>query len=323
VEPAPSSPGGTVNHSKAHFVSEGGQSVRFRHKGGNMKKFIGSAGSIAALAAILAAAVAVAVISVTPAAAQGQPRVLVQAAGTGAIGVTIRDVTGEDASKAKMSLPAGVYVDSVREGSPAAKAGFQAGDIVVEFDGERVRSASHFTRLVQESVPNRQVAAVVVRGTSKQTVNVAPEASDVSSFNLGDAKRQLVLRQVPGNLNLNLDRDVLRRVLPVTGATLGVTVTPLSDQLASYFGVKQGVLVSDVTTGSPAAAAGVRAGDVVTAINGQAVTSAAEITRAIRDSRSDTVEISVMRDKKAQTLKATVPTRNTPAGRSGRSGLPV
>jgi serine protease Do len=288
-----------------------------------MKKFIGSAGSIAALAAILAAAVAVAVISVRPAAAQGQPRVIMQAAGTGSIGVTIRDVTGDDASKAKMSSPAGVYVDSVREGSPAAKAGFQAGDIVVDFDGERVRSASHFTRLVQESVPNRQVTAVVVRGTSKQTLNVAPEASNTGSFILGDAKRQLELRQAPGNFNFSLDPDRLRRALPATGATLGVAVTPLSEQLASYFGVKQGVLVSDVTAGSPAAAAGVRAGDVVTAINGQAVTSPAEITRALRDSRSDTVEIAITRDKKSQTLKATVPTGNTPAGRSGRGGLPV
>jgi len=139
-----------------------------------MKRFIGSAGSIAALATVLAAAVAVAVMTVRPAAAQAQPRVFMQVAGTGSIGVTIRDVTGDDASKAKMSQQAGVYVDSVREGSPAARAGFQAGDIVVDFDGERVRSASHFTRLVQESVPNRQVAAVVVRGTSKQTLNVAP-----------------------------------------------------------------------------------------------------------------------------------------------------
>ena len=289
-----------------------------------MKKFIGSASSIAALAAILAAAAIVAVVSARPAAAQGQ-RVFMQAAGTGSLGVTIRDVTSDDASKAKMSLPAGVYVDSVREGSPAAKAGFQAGDIVVDFDGERVRSASHFTRLVQESVPNRQVAAVVVRGTSKQTLNVAPEASGASSFILRNAPQLNVVRPAPPEFNLDLDRGGgnLRFLLPGSGATLGVTVTPLSEQLASYFGVKQGALVSSVTSGSPAATAGVRAGDVVTAINGQAVTSAAEITRALRDSRSETVEISIMRDRKSQTLKATVPTRETPAGRSGRGGLPV
>ena len=59
----------------------------------------------------------------------------------------------------------------------------------------------------------------------------------------------------------------------MTGSTLGVTVSPLTDQLASYFGVKQGVLVSAVTSDSPAAGAGVRAGDVITAVNGQTVSS--------------------------------------------------
>lgn len=282
-----------------------------------MKKFIGSA----VLAAILAVAVAVAVMTVRPAAAQAQPRVIMQGAGTASLGITIRDVTSDDASKARISPPAGVYVDSVREGSPAARAGFQAGDIVIDFDGERLRSASHFMRLVQESVADRQVSAVVVRGTSKQTLNVVPEASSASSFILRNMPQLNV--QGPGPFTLETYRGNLRFALPVTGATLGMTVTPLSDQLASHFGVKQGVLVSNVTSGSAAATAGVRAGDVVTAINGQSVTSAAEITRALRENRSDTVEISVTRDKKSQTLKATVPSRTTPGGRSGRGGLPV
>jgi serine protease Do len=286
-----------------------------------MKKFIGSVGSIAALAAILAVG-AFAVLGARPVAAQAQPRVIMQGAGA-SIGVTIRDVTSDDASKARISPTAGVYVESVRESSPAAKAGFQAGDIVVDFDGERVRSASHFTRLVQESVADRPVAAIVVRGTSKQTLNVVPEASDASAFILRNMPQLNVQRPTPREFNLELDRNNLRFALPATGATLGVTVTSLSEQLAGYFGVKQGALVSNVTSGSPAATAGVRAGDVVTAINGQSVTSAADITRALRESRSETVEISVMRDKKALTLKATVPGRTTPERHSGRGGLPV
>lgn len=285
-----------------------------------MKKFIGGAGPIAALAAVLAAAVtAVAMLAVQPAAAQSQPRVIVQS-GFASIGVSIRDVTSDDAAKAKMTQPAGVYVESVREGRPASRAGLQAGDIVIEFDGERVRGVTHFTRLVQESVPDRQVAAVVVRGTSKQTLNVVPEASGAAGLLSGDGRRLQL--QFPRDFNFNVDPDALR-VLPLRGGSLGVTVSPLSDQLAGYFGVKQGVLVTDVTSGSPAASAGVRAGDVITAINGQAVTSGGEVTRALRENRSESVEISVTRDKKSLSLKASVPQRGVPAGRSGRSGLPV
>jgi len=112
------------------------------------------------------------------------------------------------------------------------------------------------------------------------------------------------------------------RVFPATGNTLGVTVSPLSEQLASYFGVKQGVLVSAVASNSPAAAAGVRAGDVITAINGQSVSSSADITRALRERTGESAEISVTRDKKSLSLKATVPGR-TPRAPSGRGGLPA
>ena len=282
-----------------------------------MKSFIGGA----ALAAVVAAAITAA-MGVQPARAQ-EPRVVVRSLGAASIGVSIRDVTSDDAAKAKQGQPAGVYIETVREGSPAARAGIQANDIVIDFDGERVRSASHFTRLVQESVPNREVTAVVIRGTSKQTLKIAPEAGGLNILSNDDRRqlRDLQLNLPRGNFNLDFDNNGLRRVLPATGVALGVTVSPLSDQLASYFGVTQGVLVNAVTTNSPAAGAGVRAGDVITAVNGQSVSSSADVTRALRQG-NESVEISVTRDKKALSLKATLPGR-TPRVPSGRSGFPV
>jgi S1-C subfamily serine protease len=290
-----------------------------------MKKFIGGAVALVALAAVISAAmIAAAMFSARPVAAQARPNVLVRALGTTSIGVTIRDVTSEDAAKAKMAQAGGVYVESVREGTPAARAGSQSGDIVIDFDGERVRSATHFTRLVQESAPNRQVAAVVVRGTSKQTVNVVPESANrINDLLSGGRGRALEnLQREPRNFNFNFDADALRRALPLGGGGLGVTVAPLTDQLAGYFGVKEGVLVTGVTSNSPAAEAGLRAGDVITAINGQNVTGSADVTRALRQRRSEgTLDIAVTRDKKSLSLKATIPDRSrTP---SGRSGLPI
>jgi serine protease Do len=287
----------------------------------HMKRFFGSAGASAATAAVLSAVITAALMmAVRPADAQ-EPRVIVRSFGSSSIGVSIRDVTGEDAVKAKMGQPSGVFVESVVEGSPASKAGLQAGDIVVDFDGERVRSASHFTRLVQESVPNRQVSVVVVRGTSKQTVSIVPESGAVNILS-NDARRRLqdLQRQLPRDLNLRLD-DALRGRGAATGRSLGVTVSPLSDQLASYFGVKQGVLVSSVVNNSAAEAAGIRAGDVITAVAGRNVSSSADITRALREAEGEAVEIAVTRDRKSLTLKATLPGR-TPRP-SGRGGLPV
>lgn len=285
-----------------------------------MRSFIRGSGARAVLAAALGGAVTAAVMmSVQPARAQ-EPRVVVRSLGSASIGVGIRDVTSDDATKARLGQPTGVYVESVREGSPAAKAGIQAGDIVVDFDGERVRSASHFTRLVQESVPDREVTVVVVRGTSKQNLKIAPSGG-LFNFRSSNGRIQRDLQLNLPRRNFNLDNDALR-VFPVNGATLGVTVSPLSEQLASYFGVKQGVLVSAVTANSPAAGAGVRAGDVITAINGQNVSSSGDVSRALRDRTGESAEISVTRDKKSLSLKATIPGRTirTP---SGRGGLPI
>ena len=103
-----------------------------------MRSFIGGAGRRVALAVIAAAVTAALMLAVQPASAQ-DPRVIVGPfSGSASIGVGIRDVTSEDATKAKLGQPSGAYVESVREGSPAAKAGMQSGDIVVDFDGERV-----------------------------------------------------------------------------------------------------------------------------------------------------------------------------------------
>ena len=91
---------------------------------------------------------------------------------------------------------------------------------------------------------------------------------------------------------------------------LGMTVTPLSDQLAAYFGVKQGVLVSEVDAGSAADMAGLKAGDVITTVKGQAVSSSEDVLRELREAQSGTsVEIRVMRDRKELTVSAKMPER--------------
>src|SRR5688500_7334505 len=97
--------------------------------------------------------------------------------GAGRIGVTVSDV---EATEGKTT--AGVRVDSVDEGSPAEKAGLRKGDVVVEFDGERVRSVRQFTRLVSETPVGRTVSAAVLRDGQRVSVNVATRESTVRSF---------------------------------------------------------------------------------------------------------------------------------------------
>ena len=248
--------------------------------------------------------------------AQGPDFLTLEGPGS-AIGVTVRETTAEEIKAAKLDQPAGVRIESVRMSSPAEKAGFQAGDIVLEFDGERVRSVRQFTRLVRETPPQRTVTAVIVRGGARQTLQVVPQVSGALS---GD-----VLGRQPRNpfRGFNLDIAPQLRRGRVARPALGVTVTPLSDQLAQYFGVKEGALVTSVESGSPAADAGLRAGDVITTVAGRSVRTPAELSEELRRAQSgDGVEIGVTRDRQSLRLKATLPEtrRVTP---SGQRGLPA
>jgi S1-C subfamily serine protease len=91
---------------------------------------------------------------------------------------------------------------------------------------------------------------------------------------------------------------------------MGVSVVPLSDQLATYFGVKEGVLVSEVTSGTPAATAGIQAGDIITAVNGRAVMSSGDLVREVRDAEpGSTLDVRLTRNRKELTLKVTLPQR--------------
>ena len=239
--------------------------------------------------------------------------------GGGRIGVTVSDVepgTGKTA--------AGVLVDEVEEESPAAKAGLKKGDVVVEFDGERVRSVRQFTRLVSETPPGRQVAASVLRDGQRVSVNVATRESTVRGFdetwrtldNLRDFS--VTVPPIPARPARPVPTPRAPRAAPAPlppafegfnwfGNQLGVSVSGLSDQLAEYFGAKNGVLVNGVTENSAAAKAGIKAGDVIVSVNGADVERAGDIGRHLQKLQpGDEFTVQVLRDKKPVTLKGKV-----------------
>lgn len=275
-----------------------------------MRKAIYACGIIAALGAV-------ALVYQTRVDAQDRNRFTIQApflplVGPGAsIGITVRD------------SDSGVVVQDVRGESPASRAGLKEGDVVTEFDGERTRSAAQFTRLVRETAPGRTVKIAVLRNGMPTTMDVAPEprgADDLSFPNLtGDLKRNL--QAVPRNFNF--DFDFAEPVFtPFSQRRLGVTITPLSDQLATYFGVQQGVLVSEVASGSAGEMAGMKAGDVITTVRGQAITVPDDVVRELREAESGTsVEIRVMRDRKAVSLTAKMPERTRTVARRGARAI--
>jgi serine protease Do len=242
--------------------------------------------------------------------------------GAGQIGVSIRDLDDEDAKAGKA---AGVLIEDVTEGGPAEKAGLKKGDIVAEYDGEKVRSVRQFTRLVQETAAGRKVQVTVLRNGQRTSLTVEPRSGGrVRALgnldrlgdleNLGrhfDFDYRVPTRPTPPNPPSpprvpsfpDLDTFVWR----FGGSTLGITVSDLSSQLADYFGTKDGVLVTSVVQDSAAGKAGLKAGDVITAVNGSGISSPSELRRRLqRLEAGDDFTIDVMRDKKPATIKGKI-----------------
>lgn len=230
----------------------------------------------------------------------------------------------------------GVKIDEVNADSPAEKAGIKAGDVVVEYDGEKVRSARQFTRLVQETPEGRSVSIALMRDGKKQTVNATPENGRMTwnSRDFGpevgrafrDAERGMreFHFEMPEPRALPEPRTFEYRMPPNAmpfmtrpRPMLGVQVQSMSRDLEEYFGVKNGgALVSSVTPDSAASKAGIKAGDVITAVNGRSVVDADDLINKIEDITGDAT-IVVMRDKKELTLKANIDRPRPQAPRAG------
>jgi len=243
------------------------------------------------------------------------------------IGVRVRDVEADDVTRAKLPQPSGAVIADVDEDGPAARAGLRDGDVVVEFDGERVRSARHLARLVQETPDGRTVKATIVRDGARRTIEVAPSSAarfgvaEDMLMDLPDIHREVErgLRAMPRNFSFDFDWDAAPGVIVAGRNRLGARLQSLSSQLAEYFGAKEGVLVSEVERDSPAARAGLKAGDVITSVNGRSVGEPRDVVRELRDAGQDeSVELGVMRDRQTLTLKAQVEPRRPAARRYTR-----
>jgi len=241
------------------------------------------------------------------------------------VGMVVRDVEAADVTKEKLAGTAGAVVTEVVKEGAAEKAGVKAGDVVTSFDGERVRSARQLERLVEETPAGRTVKVALQRAGAPAALDITPEAPKLTHVmpgmpgEGGDVFHYQ--KRAPGQgpdwegqgMPFKFEMPAGRfdfdgePFLAASRGRLGVRVQDLSEELAGYFGVKSGVLVAGVEADAPAAKAGIKAGDVITAVNGQAITEPGELRREVaKVEDGKTADLSVTRDKKPLTLKVEV-----------------
>ena len=283
-------------------------------------------------------------------------RALTVVVGGNFLGVRTESVTRETLSRYNLSgEPRGVGVASVVADSPAAKAGVQQGDVILRFDGEQVSSPQKLQRLIAEAAPNHTARLTISRGGSERelTATLAKREGGGNAFGLfrtpdgqgfrwndEEWKRHAEEWQRYGreweqrgeewrkrNEELRKQLERMPRGNFAFGFSasrrIGVSTTALTEQLGDYFGVseRKGLLVTAVSENSPAAKAGLKAGDVITEVDGERVASAAELVRAVNRKEAGEVTLTVVRDRNRRSVKVTPEKSETPTGFAVPEGL--
>ena len=227
------------------------------------------------------------------------------------LGVGFSEIDADRAKALQLKDARGVEIRCVDENSPAAKAGLQIGDVVLEYNGEHIEGAEQFTRLIKETPPGRSASLVVWRNGVTKTVSAAigTRQSGPTVFEFDGEDFALTMPALPAMPAMPAFRmpDIPRTFMSWRSPILGIESESLNPQLAEFFGVKEGVLVRSVNRGSAAEKAGFKAGDVIIKVDGERVTTPKEISSILQESRSKgSISVTVVRHQKEMSLSVTV-----------------
>ncbi|HUU69145.1 MAG TPA: Do family serine endopeptidase [Planctomycetota bacterium] len=177
----------------------------------------------------------------------------------GYLGVTIQNITPELAQALNLTVDQGAVVTDVIPGSPAAKAGFQKGDVIVEFDGRKIVDARQLRSTVATTAIGSRVGVTVIRHENERKLMVA----------IGEQRMQ----EAPPASRLRgtaIDR-------------LGLEVRDLTDQIRQRYNIKAktGVFVVGVIAGGPADTAGVKSASVILEANHKDIASTKDLEKVL------------------------------------------
>jgi serine protease Do len=239
--------------------------------------------------------------------------------GGGFLGVYGEDINNENMARYRLNQARGVGITRVIADSPAEKAGLRKDDVILRIDGENVTSVRKLNRLVSEIAPDHTVKITVSRNGAEQelTATMGRRPNNSSARDLLSQEPKVWKWESPLNTDkfnrefksLQLDRfkDNDLSFYFNNSRRIGVSTVELTKQLADYFGIAggRGVLVTAVVEDGPAAKAGIKAGDVITAVDGEAIDSPGDISRVIGKKKEGEVTLTVVRNKSQQTFRVT------------------
>jgi len=256
-------------------------------------------------------------VEVMPKIAGDDVNVLVGDDGGSWLGVELHEVTADNAKELKLSAERGVVLGRIIPDSPAAKAGLKEKDVVTEVNGQRVEGSAQFRRMIREIPSGRSVQLTIWRDGRSQTVSATLGKSE-------ERRRAMKMRTTPGTFAFHMPEIPDIPSMEWNGnllfgggqPRLGIDAEDLNGQLGTFFGAPdgEGILVREVHSGMPAEKAGVKAGDVITSIDGERIRSIGELREKLsakhtdsKETKDRTVKLGVLRNKSEISLNVELP----------------
>jgi Do/DeqQ family serine protease len=204
------------------------------------------------------------------------------------LGAGVQTMTSDLAQGFGLKEARGVAITSIVPSKAADKAGLKTGDVVLKLNGKDVDDANTLRNEIAGMKPGTDVTLSILRDGKQQDLRA--HLTELTTDNTRSRESEGESGASP------------------SGGKLGITVIPMTSDLAAQIGVPKntrGIVVEQVDPGSPAAAAGIEAGDVIQEINRQAVSSAADVPKALAKSSNGPPLLLI--NRQGQTVFVTVP----------------
>ncbi|ABF43524.1 Pdz/Dhr/GlgF [Candidatus Koribacter versatilis Ellin345] len=220
------------------------------------------------------------------------------------LGIGPRDISPARVQALKLKDDSGVEVTELDNDAPAAKAGMKLGDVILNYNGQKVESAEQLRRLIHETPVGRSVQIVISRNGQQQTLSVTPGSKRQMNAAIPKSPRSR-----SGNGFFDNPPDMSMNLLQAASKG-GLLVENITPQLGEFLGVKNGngVMVRSVEKGSPAEFAGLRAGDVIVRIEKDSIADMSDWHR-LTHKRSGKTMLGVVRDKHEQNFFMEFPSK--------------
>lgn len=188
------------------------------------------------------------------------------------LGVMLQDIDRNLAESYNLPKPEGSLVTQVTPNSPAAKAGFKSGDVILKFNGSAISRTSDLLNYLNRTLPNQVIQLQVLRDDKVRNISAT-------------------LTTAPDDTPAKVEQTAQQK-----GPILGVTIRNLTANEQSQLDVKGGILVQEVKLGGIAAQSRMIAGDIITQINNKAILNSDDFIQSVSELKKGSIaRVSIIR----------------------------